>query len=224
MARVELDGGEDGLTSRGSGSGSNGSRGNSGVGSGSDGTNKVVTSSVGNRGDLGGPPGAADHTVTEVVGNVGHAVVAGLVNVGVAAGDTVAVGGSALLGRVVDVLVAVGGVAGLVLGPVLAAGHLGGNGSNGCNGSNSGHSRSSSNGNGSSSMVSSGSNGTVGTVGTGVGSWCVAKASVADWVLGRGGGQGGGEQDLWSVNWLGLLVKQSNSFVYTICLDNKYDQ
>ena len=196
MAGVELDGGEDGLTSRGSRGGSNGSRGNGSVGSRGDGSNEVV-SGVGNRGDLGGPPGASDHAVTEVVGNVGHAVVAGLINVGVAAGDTVAVGSSALLGRVVDVLVAVGGVAGLVLGPVLAAGHLRSNGSNCCNGSNSGHSRSSSNGNGSSSVVSCRSN-TVGAVASSVGTWSVAKASVADrdWVLGRGGCQGGGEQSL----------------------------
>merc|ERR1719239_576373 len=98
---------------------------------------------------------------------------AGLINVGVAAGDTVAVGGSALLGGVVDVLVAVGGVAGLVLGPVLAAGHLRGNWSNSNRGSN-----------------------TVGAVASSVGTWSVAKASVADrdWVLGRGGCQGGGEQ------------------------------
>ena len=200
MAGVELDGGEDGLTSRGSRGGSNGSRGNGSVGSRGDGSNEVV-SGIGNGGDLGGPPGASDHAVTEVVGNIGHAVVAGLINVGVAAGDTVAVGGSALLGGVVDVLVAVGGVAGLVLGPVLAAGHLRGNGSNSNRGSNSSRShsngRSSSNGNGSSSVVGCRSN-TVGAVASSVGTWSVAKASVADrdWVLGRGGCQGGGEQSL----------------------------
>ena len=196
MAGVELDGGEDGLTSRGSRGGSNGSRGNGGVGSRGDGSNEVV-SGVGNRGDLGGPPGASDHAVTEVVGNIGHAVVAGLINVGVAAGDTVAVGGSALLGGVVDVLVTVGSVARLVLGPVLAAGHLGSNGSDRCNRGNSGDSRSSSNGDGSSSVVGCRSN-TVGAVASSVGTWSVAKASVADrdWVLGRGGCQGGGEQSL----------------------------
>ena len=93
VARVELDGGEDSLPSRGgrcgNGNGS-GSGGDGGVGGRSDGTNEVG-SGVGNRGNLGGPPGAADHTVAEVVGNVGHAVVAGLVHVGVAAGDAVAV-------------------------------------------------------------------------------------------------------------------------------------
>ena len=197
MAGVQLDGGEDGVTSRGGGRGSNSSGSNmGGVGSRGDGTDGV--SSVGSRGKLGRPPGTSDHTVAEVVGNVGHAVVAGLVNVGVAAGDTVAVGSSALLGSVVDVLVAVGGVAGLVLGPVLAAGHLRGNGSNSNRGSNS---RSSSNGNGSSSVVDCRSN-TVGAVASSVGTWSVAKASVADrdWVLGRGGCQGGGEQSLKSVN------------------------
>merc|ERR550517_2035115 len=175
-----------------------GSRGDGSVGSRGDGSNKVV-SGVGNGGDLGGPPGTSDHTVTEVVRNVGDAVVAGLINIGVAAGDTVAVGSSALLGGVVDVLVAVGGVAGLVLGPELAAGHLGGNGSNSNRGSNSSRShsngRSSSNGHGSSSVVSCRSD-TVGAVASSVGTWSVAKASVADrdWVLGRGGCQGGGEQ------------------------------
>merc|ERR1712158_154970 len=180
MAGVQLDGGEDGLTSRGSSRGSNGSGSNvGGVGSRGDGTDDVV-SSIGNRGNLGRPPGASDHTVAEIVSNVGHAVVAGLVNVGVAAGDAVAVGSSALLGGVVDVLVTVGSVARLVLGPVLAAGHLGSNGSNRCNRSNSSHSRSSSNSNGSGSVVGSGSN-TVGAVSS-VGS--VAKASsVGNWVL-----------------------------------------
>merc|ERR1712158_135935 len=172
MAGVQLDGGEDGLTSRGSGRGSNGSGSNvGGVGSRGDGTDDVV-SSVGNLGNLGRPPGASDHTVAEIVSNVGHAVVAGLVNVGVAAGDAVAVGSSALLGGVVDVLVTVGSVARLVLGPVLAAGHLGSNGSNRCNRSNSSHSRSSSNSNGSSSVVGSSNtvvgcgSDTVGTVGS----------------------------------------------------------
>merc|ERR1719222_1731594 len=113
MAGVQLDGGEDG-------GGSN----VGGVGSRGDGTNELVSkSSVGNRGNLCRPPGASDHTVAEVVGHVGDAVVAGLIHVGVAAGDTVAVGTSALLGGVVDVLVTVGSVARLVLGPVLAAGH-----------------------------------------------------------------------------------------------------
>merc|ERR1712158_147665 len=183
MAGVQLDGGEDGLTSRGSGRGSNGSGSNvGGIGSRGDGTDDVV-SSVGN---LGRPPGASDHTVAEIVSNVGHAVVAGLVNVGVAAGDAVAVGSSALLGGVVDVLVTVGSVARLVLGPVLAAGHLGSNGSNRCNRSNSSHSRSSSNSNGSGSVVGSshtvvgsGSN-TVGAVSS---EGSVAKASsVGNWV------------------------------------------
>ena len=191
MAGVQLDGGEDGLTSRGGGRGGNGGGSNvGGIGSRCDG--------VGNRGNLGRPPGASDHTVTEVVGDVGHAVVAGLVHVGVAAGDTVAVGGSALLGGVVDVLVTVSSVARLVLGPVLAAGHLG------SNGSNSGHSRSSSNGDGSGGLVSSsdavvgGGSNTVGAVGS-LGS--VTKASsVGNGVLGGGGCQGGGEQNLRSVN------------------------
>merc|ERR1719210_1225661 len=124
MTRVQLDGGQDGVTGGGSGGSSDGSG-----GGGSDGSDDGVAG-VGNGGDLGGPPGAADHTVTKVVGDVGDAVVPGLVDVGVAAGDAVAVGGAALLGGVVDVLVAVGGVAGLVLGSVLAAGHLGGDGGN----------------------------------------------------------------------------------------------
>merc|ERR1711931_396758 len=144
-------------------------------------------SSVSNGSDLGGPPGAADHAVPKVVGNIGDAVVAGLVNVGVAAGDAVAVGSSALLGRVVDVLVTVGRVAGLVFGSVLAAGHLRSNGSDSRSGSSNGNGSSSLVG-GSNSVVGSGSN-TVGSVG------CVAKAgTVGKWVLGRGSGQGGGEQ------------------------------
>ena len=217
MAGVELDGGKDGLTSRGSRGGSNGSRGNGGVGSRGDGSNQVV-SGVGNRGDLGRPPGASDHAVTEVVGNVGDAVVAGLVNVGVAAGDTVAVGGSALLGGVVDVLVTVGGVAGLVLGSVLAAGHLGSNGSNSNSSRSDSNSRSSSNGNGSSSVVSCRGN-AVGAVASSVATVSVAKASVAngDWVLGRGGCQGGGEQSLKLV-WFAQLKKKLSD------LHNKHDK
>ena len=204
VARVELDGGEDGLPSRGGRCGNgNGSGGNGGVGGRSDGTNEVG-SSVGNRGNLGGPPGAADHTVAEVVGNVGHAVVARLVHVGVAAGDAVAVGSAALLGGVVDVLVAVRSVAGLVLGPVLAAGHLGGNGSD-CNRGNRGsHSSHSKRG---SSVVSCRGK-TKGRVGS-VGSRGVAKAGVGDGdrILGGGGGQGGGEQG---------LISELISFVFTI--------
>jgi len=199
---VQLDGGEDSITSRGGGCGSDSGGSNVGIGGRSDG--KVMwKSSVGNGSDLGRPPGAADHAVPEVIGNIGDAVVASLVDVGVAAGDAVAVGSSALLGGVVDVLVTVGSVASLVLGSVLAAGHLGSNGSNSCNGSNGSNSRSGSS-KGSSSMVSgsntvisSGSN-TIGAVGC-VGS--VAKASsVGNWVLGCGSGHGGGEQNLWFVN------------------------
>merc|ERR1719221_2148668 len=159
MTRVQLDGGQDGVTGGGSGGGSDGSGGDGGVGGGSDGSDEVVAG-VGNGGDLGGPPGAADHTVTKVVGDVGDAVVPGLVDVGVAAGDAVAVGSAALLGGVVDVLVTVGGVAGLVLGSVLAAGHLGGDGGDGSDRSN-GRRRSSVVGGRSKCMVGSGSNSSV---------------------------------------------------------------
>merc|ERR1712018_518655 len=149
---------------------------------------KVIwKSSVGNGSDLGRPPGASDNAVPEVIGNIGDAVVASFVDVGVAAGDAVAVGSSALLGGVVDVLVTVGSVASLVLGSVLAAGHLGSNGSNSCNGSNGSDSRSGSS-KGSSSMVSS-SNTVIGSRSNTIGAvGCVrsvAKASsVGDWVLG----------------------------------------
>ena len=198
MAGVQLDGGEDGVTGGGSGGGSDGSGGDGGVGGGSDGSDDVVAG-VGNGGDLGGPPGAADHTVTKVVGDVGDAVVPGLVDVGVAASDAVAVGSAALLGGVVDVLVAVGGVAGLVLGSVLAAGHLGGDGGNGSDRgdrSNRG-SDSRSNSKWSSSVVGGRSDGMVSSGGnSSVSSGMVTKTGVTQRVLGGGCGQGGGQESL----------------------------
>merc|ERR1719210_372373 len=196
MTRVQLDGGQDGVTGGGGGGGSDGSRSNGGVGGGSDGSDDVVAG-VGNRGDLGGPPGAGDHTVTKVVGDVGDAVVPGLVDVGVAASDAVAVGSAALLGGVVDVLVAVGGVAGLVLGSVLAAGHLGGDGGDGSDRgdrSNRG-SNSRSDSKWSSSVVGGRGEGMVSSGGnSSVSSRMITKTGVTKRVLGGGCGQGGGQE------------------------------
>ena len=72
-----------------------------------------------------------ENAVAKVISHVVDSVDAGLVPEGVGAGDTLAEGGSLLLVGVVDVPVAEGGVAGLVLGPVLGAGGLCGDGGHG---------------------------------------------------------------------------------------------
>ena len=56
-----------------------------------------------------------ENTVAKIIGYIVDSVDAGLVPEGVGAGDTLAEGGSLLLVGVVDVPVAEGGVAGLVL-------------------------------------------------------------------------------------------------------------
>ena len=181
VAGVQADGGEDGLPGGGGGGGGS-------VGGGGEGA------------DVGGLPlGPGDHAEAEVVGNVGDGVGAGLVHEGVCAGDALAEGCALLLVGGVDVLVAEGRVAGLVLRAVLAAGDGGrqGGGGHGDRGSGVGGGDRGGNGDGGGgvggdrgSVVATEGRAVVGA-GAGVGARVGAGVEAGVRVLGRGGGQGG---------------------------------